>query len=261
MPFATINGQRIHYEDSGGSGPPVILAHGFLMDQRMFDAQVAVLAPEFRVIRWDERCFGQTEEDGKSFSYWDSADDCLGLLDHLGIDRAVVGGMSQGGFLSLRAALKAPARVKALVLISTQGGVDDQATLAGYRQMLDTWSEHGALDPLIETLADLMLGTREHWEPWTSRWKEGAKHRMREAGNALFNRDDITSRLGEITCPAIVFHGDADRAIPLERAQKVHDSLPGCTRFIVVEGARHSPNVTHPEQINGPLLEFLRAHA
>ena len=74
------------------------------------------------MITWDERGFGDTEYDGEPFTYWDSAADCLGLLDHLGIDRAVVGGMSQGGFVSLRAALTAPERVRGLILIDTQAG-------------------------------------------------------------------------------------------------------------------------------------------
>ena len=65
----------------------MILGHGFLMDHEMFAPQVAALAPEFRVITWDERGFGLTEFDDKPFTYWDSADDCLGLLTHLGIDR------------------------------------------------------------------------------------------------------------------------------------------------------------------------------
>ena len=95
----------------------------------MFAPQAAALAPEFRVIAWDERGFGETEFDGKPFTYWDSARDCLGLLDHLGIQQAVLGGMSQGGFLSLRAALLAPARVRALVLIDTQSGVEDPEQL------------------------------------------------------------------------------------------------------------------------------------
>ena len=100
MPFAEVNGQRIAYDDTGGERPPVILAHGFLMDREMFAPQVQALEPEFRVITWDERGFGETEFDGAPFTYWDSAADCLALLDHLGIDRAIVGGMSQGGFLS-----------------------------------------------------------------------------------------------------------------------------------------------------------------
>ena len=78
MAFAEVNGQRIRYEDSGGDGPPVILAHGFLMDREMFAPQVEALSPEFRVITWDERGFGETEFDGKPFTYWDSAADCLG---------------------------------------------------------------------------------------------------------------------------------------------------------------------------------------
>ena len=110
----------------------MILSHGFLMDREMFVHQVDALAGEFRVITWDERGFGETESDGKPFTYWDSAKDCLGLLDHLDIDRAVLGGMSQGGFLSLRAALLAPERVRALVLIDTQAGVEDPERLPAY---------------------------------------------------------------------------------------------------------------------------------
>ena len=103
MPFAQLNGQKIHYRDSGGRGPAVVLSHGFLMDSTMFDSQVAALSDKFRVITWDERGFGETEYDGKPFTYWDSANDCLALMTHLGVDTAILGGMSQGGFLSLRA--------------------------------------------------------------------------------------------------------------------------------------------------------------
>lgn len=261
MPFASVNGQRIHFEDSGGSGPPVVLSHGFLMDQSMFDRQVEVLAPHFRVIRWDERCFGRTEEDGRPFTYWDSASDCLGLLDHLGIDRAVLGGMSQGGFLSLRAALLAPQRVKGLVLMGTQAGVDDAATLASYRGMLDQWAALGPIDPLVETIAGLIIGRREHWEPWVSRWRAMPKERVVPAGRCLIERDEVTSRVGEITCPAIVLHGDADVAISLQRSRAMHDALPGAKRFVEVRGAAHSANLTHADQVNPPLIEFLRAYA
>ncbi|MFT3855833.1 MAG: alpha/beta hydrolase [Ilumatobacteraceae bacterium] len=73
MGYADVNGQRIYFEDTGGEGAPVILGHGFLMDHEMFAPQVAALAPQYRVITWDERGFGQTEYDGEPFSYWDSA--------------------------------------------------------------------------------------------------------------------------------------------------------------------------------------------
>jgi 3-oxoadipate enol-lactonase len=262
MPFANINGQNIHYEDSGGSGPPVILSHGFLMDQTMFDAQVAVLAPRFRVIRWDERCFGRTEEDGKPFTYWDSAKDCLGLLDHLGLSSAAIGGMSQGGYLSLRAALLAPERIKALVLISTDSAVDDAATAAGHRQLIDTWEKVGPIDPLVEAVGGLILGPRgELWDKWTPRWRALSKERLVLSGNCLVGRDDVSARLGEIRCPAIVFHGDGDQAIPLARGRAMYERLPGEKRFVLVEGAAHATNLTHPQVVNGPLIEFLAKYA
>jgi pimeloyl-ACP methyl ester carboxylesterase len=259
MPFAEVNGQRIRFEDTGGAGPPVILSHGFLMDREMFAPQVAALSPEFRLITWDERGFGETEFDGRPFTYWDSARDCLGLLDHLGIEQAVLGGMSQGGFLSLRAALTAPERVRALVLIDTQSGVEDPERLPDYRQMQETWLEHGPVDELAQTIATLIIGDPILNEVWIAKWRQLPRESLREPGNCLFDRDDITDRLDEIQCPAIVFHGTADQSIEIEKADELCRGLPGCTGVVRVEGGSHASNLTHPDDVNGPLVEFLRS--
>ncbi len=259
MPFAEINGQRLRFDDSGGGGPPVILSHGFLMDREMFASQVDVLAPEFRVITWDERGFGETEFDDQPFTYWDSARDCLGLLEHLGIDRAVLGGMSQGGFLSLRAALLDPNRVRALVLIDTQAGVEDPERLPAYRQMQQTWLEVGPVDELAETIANLIIGDPVLNQVWIAKWRELSRDSMREPGNCLLDRDDVSDRLGEISCPAIVFHGTADQSIEMERAEELCRGLSGCAGVVRVEGAPHAANLTHPNEVNGPLLDFLRS--
>jgi 3-oxoadipate enol-lactonase len=259
MPFAEVNGQRIRFEDSGGSGPAVILSHGFLMDREMFASQVDALAPEYRVITWDERGFGETEYDGEPFTYWDSAEDCLGLLDHLGIDRAVLGGMSQGGFLSLRAALLAPERVRALVLIDTQAGPEDPERLPAYRQMQETWLQAGPVDELAEVIANLIIGDPELNQVWIAKWKELERESMRAPADCLMDRDDISDRLGEISCPAIVFHGTADLSIEIERAEALCRGLSGCVGVVRIEGGTHAANLTHPDEVNGPLLDFLRS--
>jgi pimeloyl-ACP methyl ester carboxylesterase len=259
VPVAEVNGQRIRFEDSGGEGPPVILGHGFLMDREMFAPQVAALGEEFRVITWDERGFGETEFDGEPFTYWDSARDCLGLLDHLGIDRAVVGGMSQGGFLSLRAALLAPERVRALVLIDTQAGVEDPERLPAYRQMQETWLQAGPVDELAETIANLIIGDPVLNAVWIEKWRKLPREAMGEPCNCLFERDDITGRLGEIGCPAIVFHGTADNSVEIALAEQLCAGLSGCAGVVRIEGAPHAANLTHPEHVNGPLREFLRS--
>ena len=156
MATASVNGITVSYTDSGGDGPAVVFSHGYLMDSSMFDPQVAALAPEFRVITWDERGFGGTRATGP-FSYWDSARDVLGLLDLLGIEQAVLGGMSQGGFLSLRAALTAPGAVRALILIDTQAGLENPQVVPAYEQMEQTWLDQGP-GPVQDVVASIILG-------------------------------------------------------------------------------------------------------
>jgi 3-oxoadipate enol-lactonase len=85
MPTASINGQLIAYDDTGGDGPPIVLAHGFMMDRSMFDPQVCALRHRYRVITWDGRGFGDTTYDGRPFTFWDLAAGCIGLLDHFGM--------------------------------------------------------------------------------------------------------------------------------------------------------------------------------
>jgi pimeloyl-ACP methyl ester carboxylesterase len=256
VPYADVNSQRIHFEDTGGDGPPVILAHGFLMDHEMFAPQVAALAPTHRVITWDERGFGLTEYDGQPFSYWDSAADCLGLLDHLGIDRAVVGGMSQGGFLSLRVALTAPERVRALILLDTEAGVPDAETMAGEDGMRDVWLAAGPVDELANAVATLIIDDPAENPKWIAKWQARDRGFIVDPFNCLHGREDITGRLGEISCPALVVHGTEDHAIPMERAEALAAGLSGAAGVVKVGGA-HAANLTNPEPVNEAILGFL----
>lgn len=259
MSYADVNGQRLYYEDSGGDGPPVVFSHGFLMDHEMFAPQVAALPPEFRVITWDERGFGATEFDGKPFTYWDSAQDCLGLLDHLGIEQAVLAGMSQGGYLSMRAALLAPERVRALVLIDTQAGSEDPEKKPLYQGMLDVWATEGPSDALAEVVAGLIIADPVHNSHWIAKWRAWPHERIVEPGRCLLERDDdLVGRLPEITCPALVIHGTEDTAIPVSAAEELAAALPGADGLVIVKGAAHASNLTHPGQVNPPLLAFLR---
>jgi pimeloyl-ACP methyl ester carboxylesterase len=259
MPFLDVNAQHLYFEDSGGDGPAVIFSHGFLMDHEMFAPQVAALSDTFRCITWDERGFGQTPASAP-FTYYDSAADCLALLDHLGIQAAVLAGMSQGGFLSLRAALIAPHRVKALVLIDTQAGIEDPETLPLYQAMHDEWVTNGPAN-VQDVVAGLILGGGYDPTPWIAKWNGTPKANLTLPFRCLIERDDITGRLGEILCPAIIFHGDADQSIAMGEAEALRDGLKGCERLVVVNGAAHASNLSHPDQVNDPMRDFLLAHA
>lgn len=263
MPTAEVNGQSIFYDDSGGGGPALLFSHGFLMDHTMFDPQVVELEgdpADYRCIRWDERGFGQTVC-STPFTYWDSADDAVALLDELGVDRAVWVGMSQGGFLSLRAALAHPDRVAALVLIDTQAGVENPAKVEQYRAMLEVW-QHGSaeeLEAVAQIVADLIIGHPDLSAEWIERWKGWDRAAILNPGLCLLDRDDISDRLGEIDCPALVVHGTEDQAIAMDQAEALCAALPDCRGLVRVEGAAHAANLTHPEQVNPPLKDFLAA--
>lgn len=258
MPYAEVNGQTLYYEDTGGAGLPVILGHGFLMDCEMFAPQVEALRDEFRVITWDERGFGKTESDGRPFSYWDGALDCLALLDHLGIARAVVGGMSQGGYLSLRLALLAPERVIGLVLIDTAAGDEGLRKTLQYRLMLAAWSRGWLREPLMQRTAKIIIDHEPENAEWIAKWRARDGASIVEPGRCLMSRDSVSPRLHEISCPALVIHGTDDHAISLEHARALAGGLRGCQGVVEIEGAGHAANLTHPAPVNAALLSFLR---
>lgn len=257
MAYVEANGQRFRVEDTGGDGPPLVLSHGFLMDREMFAPQVAELREVYRVVTWDERGFGETEFDGEPFSYWDSARDLFAILDVLGIERAVLGGMSQGGYLSLRAALLHPDRVRALVLIDTQAPPEAPDKIAEYQVMIDTWVEHGYLDELASVVAGLIIGDQVIEPAWKAKWQTWDPSRLRAAGGALLDRDDISDRLEELAMPVLLVHGTQDVAIPVSRAHEICAALSDCRGVVEVEGGSHASNLTHPDVVNPAIRAFL----
>ena len=258
MPYADVNGQRLYFEDTGGDNPDVIvLSHGLLMDHAMFAPQVEALRDRWRCITWDERAHGATETTPDDFSYWDSASDLLGLLDHLGVERAVFAGMSQGGFLSLRAALTAPDRVRALVLIDTQAGPENPEARVAYDQLIETWATADeAPQEILDIVAAIILGNDWAGTPaWQDKWRKVTPQQLRQAYKTLVSREDVGLRLSELSIPALVVHGELDAAIGIPLAQALADALGG--KLEIIEGAGHAANLTHPEPANRAIEEFL----
>ncbi len=259
MATAHINGIDIRYEDSGGEGPVLLFSHGFLMDHTMFDAQVERFSADYRCIRWDERGFGDTPAPD-AFTYWDSASDAVGVLDACGVDKAVWIGMSQGGYLSLRAAMAHGDRMNALVLIDSQAAADGPEALEGYHGMLAamTGDDDEMFGAVASMVAGLILGDEALSAEWIPKWEaRRTTTDLNVPGQTLLGRDDVSDRLGEITCPTLVIHGTADEAIPLELARATAAGISDVRGFVEVEGAHHAPNMSHPEIVNDAIASFL----
>jgi 3-oxoadipate enol-lactonase len=259
MPETTLNGWKISYEEAG-SGPPVLLAHGLLMDRSMFADQVAALKDRYRVITPDLRGHGDSEHRAEDCSQWDLMEDHIALCNELGIDRAVFGGVSQGGFQSLRAALKYPERVAGLILIDTQAGPEDPVRSPMYEAFAELVGSEGWNEEILESSTISMFGesaSSELKEHWKKRWKASFGPEAPNTMRCVSRRDDITDRLGEIQAPAIVIHGEEDVAIEMEKAEELAEGLPNMIEFVKVPNAGHSSTVERPEPITEAIERFL----
>ncbi|MGI5132328.1 alpha/beta fold hydrolase [Pseudonocardia sp. CA-107938] len=254
--FASVaTGPRIAYRDSG-RGVPLVLGHGFMLDSDLFDEPSALLADRFRVVTWDARGHGRTAHDGGPFTLWDSARDLIALLDALGIDQAVVGGHSQGGFVAMSAALLAPERVAGLVLIDTTPAGQDGSSLGELTAFGDAWQAAGPTPELCQVLGAMVFGDGDV-EPWIEKWMKRHPAEFADPFRAVMERDDLSPRLSEITAPALVVHGSADSAVPVAEARQWASHLPGADPVVVIDGAPHASPATHPREVASAIARFL----
>ena len=141
---------------------------------------------------------------------------------------------------------------------STAADNDNEETLAGYRMMVDTWVQHGPVPDLTGVIANIIIADPAENPKWIAKWQNFSREAIKATAKCLLERDDITDRLSEIKCPAIIIHGTADTAISMERAEALRAGLVGTGKIVAIEGAAHASNLTHAKLVNPPLLEFLR---
>ena len=254
MPVLPHRTGQLRFEDSGGPGLPVILAHGFLMDLEMFRPQVLNL-PHYRWITWDTRHHGGSVQttDGP-YSYWDQARDALALLEYLGIEKAVFGGHSQGGFIALRMALLSPATCAGLLLVSTTGTAYTDREKVGYKEVFGQWlTSPSSREVLAKTLATSMIGgERSDQLPWIEKWRAQDWIGFEFAAQCLIDHDSVDELLAEISVPSLVLRGAADQAFNDETVSRLADKLGG--RLETIDYAAHAVTMTHPYLVN-PLID------
>jgi len=262
---AVINGITMAYDDNGG-GPVLLLIHGFPLCRRMWHPQIkALVSAGFRVITPDLRGFGESDTPDGPYSMDLFADDMVALLDHLGIEAAVVGGMSMGGYILFSLLERYRARVKGACFITTRANADDEAgkerRLALARDVLK-FGPQMAAEAFVQLLfAEESLVERPKLVGEVYGWMTANDSRGIAGGLlAMRERKDYTSLLTGFTLPALAIGAEGDKAAPPDNARTIAAGIPGC-RLAIIPYAGHMANIENPGAFNTALIDFLRSLA
>lgn len=266
MPTLQANGQTLFYQDTGGTGAPLLFLHGFLFDHTMFEQQISVLAPTYRCISLDTRGFGQTVWDGQEFTLYDVVADCIALLDALNLDTVTLMGMSQGAYAAVRLAIQHPERVKAMVLMSTRKDILSEDFEANYAMLRDQWGKSDDQAFFVDSLMTMLIGPKEkvssHWDKWRARWEAFDHHHMYHTINALLSKKILTDDdIRGISVPVFSIHGQDDRGTPVVLADQLYALFPEGKGKIRVQGAAHAVTMTHADEVYEPMRAFLDNYA
>ena len=260
--FAQVNGFRLAYGDRGREHERVLLlVHGFPLDRRLWAAQVGALATMTRVITPDLRGHGKSEIVPGPFTMDQHADDLAALLDHLKIRRAVVAGLSMGGYVAFAFWRRYPAQVQGLILADTRAEPDSAAAGAGRDATMDRVQQTGAAAYADEMLPRLLapgsLANAKIVRAVRRIMAEQPVEGIVGALGGLRDRVDSRASLPTIAVPTLVITGEADVITPPADAQAMAAAIPGA-RLVVIPKAGHLSPLENPRTFNAAVRTLLR---
>jgi 3-oxoadipate enol-lactonase len=252
--------------DDRGSGPAVVLIHGFPLCRQMWQPQAEALRlAGYRVIIPDLPGFGTSPLLSGDASMGGYADAVIALLDQLQIETAVIGGMSMGGYVLLDLVERYPQRLRAAMYLVTRAAADDDAGKVRRSDMAEA-VRSGNLDQVPTTFEQLLFAPATlHQQPdlidQVRRWMEAAPPAgVIAALLAMRDRKDYLERLPTLSVPALVVGAAEDLAIPPAHAEALAAGLPHAELHIVPH-AGHMANLEQPAVFNAILLTFLAKHS
>jgi pimeloyl-ACP methyl ester carboxylesterase len=242
------DGVRICYETFGfGDRTPLLLSHGFGSSSRMWAPNVKALAADRLCVTWDMRGHGSSDSPDEAAAYSAEATvaDMLALLDRVGADRAVLGGLSLGGYMSLAFYLQYPERVAALLLFDTGPGFRNDEARQRWNDRAIAQAERIERDGIAALGTDGPLHDSPAGVAWAAR-------------GMLTQRDEtVIESLPAITVPTLVLVGSQDTPF-LGAANYMATKIPDA-KLVVIDGAGHASNADAPDDFNARTSEFLNA--
>jgi 3-oxoadipate enol-lactonase len=258
MPKTFINGIDLHY-NIYGSGAPIILVHGLGMDQGMWDLQAPEFSRNYQVIIYDLRGHGQSESPDYSYSIDLFADDLHHFLRYLGLKKSAALGLSLGGRIVLRFALKYPEETRALLLADAQSETPEESKQR-FRELVEVVRRQG-MGPAAEVFFSWPLLQRfaqlnpERFQKEKARFAKSSAVGFIHSCLAIAQMEPLTDRLGEIKAPTLALAGEKDEPF-LPYLDIYSRRIPNCKK-LTIPRAGHLSNIENPQAFNQAVLSFL----
>lgn len=250
------------YSREAGTGPPLVLLHAFPLSSAMWSAQREGLADAARVVTPDLRGFGGSALGDDEPSVDAMADDVAALLDALGLDGVVLGGLSMGGYVAMAMLRRHPDRVRALVLADTKAGADPETARANRERIAATVLEEGSSRVLLDDVLPTLLGeTTKGERPLVQGRVRGLVQSAPPAAvawaqRAMARRPDSFDTLRAMRGPALVLVGEEDTLAPPDDADAMASALPDA-RVVRIAAAGHLSAVEAPDDFNSAVRGFM----
>lgn len=248
---------------SGREGPTICLWHSLLCDGGMWDGLVSALEGRFRIVNIDAPGHGRSAPTKHAYTMDDSVEAALEVLGQLGIERCVWVGLSWGGMVGMRLALRAPSLLAGLVLFDTNAHAESRRKLPSYLVMAAIARRVGTVPLLLDRMEPIFFSkaTRESRPEVVRTFRERLSAMdPASVGHAvdavIFGRKDLRPRLGEIRVPTLVVCGADDAATPVDRSRTIADAIPGAT-LELIGGAGHLSAWERPDEATRLVTAFL----
>lgn len=259
--LTVVNNITISYNEAGEGNIPVIFLHGFPFDKSMWKGQLDSLKCANRVIALDIRGFGKSIDENTHLSIEQFGSDLVSFMDKLNIEKAIICGLSMGGYVALNAIKRFPERFNALILCDTQCIDDTEEVKAKRFETIDQINIEGATafnDKFIKSVfhPSTIADKKELVESLRSIVFANSKTIITAGLTALAQRAETCSILNTIHVPTLIICGRQDEVTPLVQSELMHKHIVG-SKLKIIDNAGHVSNLEHPEEFNKYMLEFL----
>jgi 3-oxoadipate enol-lactonase len=262
---SVINGITLNYSEQGlPQGIPLVFIHGFPLSHEMWKPQLPALPDSVRAIMYDVRGHGASDVSDGQFSIELFVDDLIALLDHLSIEKAVLCGLSMGGYIALRAIERFPNRINGLILCDTKSEPDTNEAKIKRTVSMKTIKTAGARAFTEDFVKSGFWEKTFDKNPEAIEFIKKIIYRNSPLGIcgtllALASRTDTTQVLSSIKVPTCIIVGEYDKLTPPSIAQAMHKTIAG-SELHILPNAGHMSNLENTKEFNQRLIAFLKKH-